>query len=321
MTTVSDSAKYTPEGVIGSYSISSKFPCFLVRVRGAEKRTFQWQPLIKSWQRAPPEKGQREFPKAFPQKKLYVFRNFKRSEDQWVRKNACEALIQIGPVAAMHLLKELERQQTSVETTCDILRVLGEIKSEQWKAPLSKVLRQYVSHDRPRLREQALHSLCQIEGLGGEETFLRSLNDPDLEVRKRAVWCLGMTKSLRGLDRMMEMISQISTSSSPQLEQLETQIYHALGISGNLAIGGRTIEQLLLDVLEKRGLKQWWNPFQKNLLNESSLGAICDALGKIGTKESFKILGRLAKARDISWAPKAKEAFKRVEDRINLSKS
>ncbi len=52
----------------------------------------------------------------------------KKSDDQWVRKNACEALIQIGPVAAIHLLKELEQQQTSVETTCDILRVLGEIK-------------------------------------------------------------------------------------------------------------------------------------------------------------------------------------------------
>ena len=67
----------------------------------------------------------------------------KKSEDQWVRKNACEALIQIGPVAAIHLLKALEQQQTSVETTWDILRVLGEIKSEQWKAPLSKILSRY----------------------------------------------------------------------------------------------------------------------------------------------------------------------------------
>ena len=65
----------------------------------------------------------------------------KTSEDQWVRKNACEALIQIGPVAAVHLLKELNQQQTSVETTRDILRVLGEIKSREWKAPLMELLR------------------------------------------------------------------------------------------------------------------------------------------------------------------------------------
>ena len=245
----------------------------------------------------------------------------KKSEDQWVRKNACEALIQIGPVAAMHLLNELERQQTSVETTCDILRVLGEIKADQWKTPLSKVLMQYISHDHPKLREQALHSLCIIEGPGGQEIFLGSLKDPNLEVQKRAIWCLGMIKSPSGIDRMLEILDQLSATPSPQSEQLETQIYHALGISGNMEIGGRTIEQILLEALEKRGPKQWWNPFQKNLFNESSLGAICDALGKIGTNESLKILSQLAKARDVSWAPKAKEAFKRVEERTNLSKS
>ncbi len=76
----------------------------------------------------------------------------KKSEDQWVRKNACEALIQIGPVAAIHLLKALEQQQTSIETTCDILRVLGEIPSEQWKAPLSKILSKYASHDHPKIK-------------------------------------------------------------------------------------------------------------------------------------------------------------------------
>jgi hypothetical protein len=245
----------------------------------------------------------------------------KRSEDQWVRKNACEALVQIGPVAAMHLLKELERQQTSPETTCDILRVLGEIKSDQWKTPLLKVLRQYATHAHAKLREQALHSLCQIDGPGAEEVFLRSLDDPDSEVQKRAVWCLGMIKSPRGIERLTETLNQMPTASSPQPEQLETQIYHALGISGNLTIRGRTIEQILLEVLEKRGMKQWWNPFQKNLLNESSLGAICDALGKIGTADSFKILSQLGKARDASWAPKAREACKRIEERINQSKS
>jgi hypothetical protein len=245
----------------------------------------------------------------------------KRSEDQWVRKNACEALIQIGPVAAMHLLKELERQQTSADTTCDILRVLGEIRSDHWKTPLSKVLRQYISHEYPRLREQALHSLCKTEGPGGEEVFLRSLNDPDLEVRKRAVWCLGMIKSPRGIERLLETLNQISTESSSQTEPLETQIYHALGIAGNLAVRGKTIEQILLEALEKRGMKQWWNLFQKDLLNESSLGAICDALGKIGTVESLGILSQLGKARDDSWSSKARESCKRIEERINHPKS
>jgi hypothetical protein len=245
----------------------------------------------------------------------------KTSEDQWVRKNACEALIQIGPVAAVHLLKELEEEQISVETTCDILRVLGEIKSEQWKTPLMKVLRKYTSHENPRLREQGIHTFCQIGGPEGEKIFLSSLDDPDLEVRKRAMWCLGMIKSAKGFEKMMGILKQISAAPSPETEQFEIQIYHALGTSGHLTIEGKTIEQVLLQVLEKRGIKHWGGLFQKNLLSDAALGAICDALGKIGTQESFKVLTHLEKSHEGPLIPKLKEALKKIRERTNSLKS
>jgi HEAT repeat protein len=242
----------------------------------------------------------------------------KTSEDQWVRKNACEALIQIGPVAAAHLLKELEARQTSVETTCDILRVLGEIKSDQWKAPLSKVLRRFTSHEHPKLREQSIHTLYQIGGSEGEEIFISSLDDPDLEVRKRAVWCLGMIKSVKGIEKMMEIFKQISAAPSPKMDQLETQIYHAFGTSGNLTIEGKTLEQFLLQVVEQRGIKRWWGILEKNPLTDAALGAICDALGKIGTKESIKALTHLEKSREGPWIPKVKEALKKIKERMQI---
>jgi hypothetical protein len=243
----------------------------------------------------------------------------KTSEDQWVRKNACEALIQIGPIAAVHLLKELNEQQTSVETTRDILRVLGEIKSREWKAPLMEILRRYVSHENPKLKEQALHTLCQVGGSEGEEIFLSSLSDPDLDVQKRAIWCLGMIKSVKGVEKMMGMLKQISATPSPKMDQLETQIYYAFGTSGNLNAEGRTLEQILLEILEKRGLKKWWDPFQKDLLKDSSLGAICDALGKIGTEESTQILNRLEKSVKSPLIPKVKEALKKIGERTVIS--
>ncbi len=240
----------------------------------------------------------------------------KTSEDQWVRKNACEALIQIGPVAAVHLLKELTRQQTSVETTRDILRVLGEIKSQEWKIPLMEILKKYASHENPKLKEQALYTLCQIGGSEGEEIFLASLSDPDLEIQKRAIWCLGMIKSIRGVEKMMGMLKQISAAPSPFVEQLETQIYYAFGTSGNLAIEGKTLEQILLDILEKRGIKKWWDPFQKNFLSEKSLGAILDALGKIGTVESVQFLNKLEKSLKGPLASKVKETLKKIGERL-----
>jgi hypothetical protein len=244
----------------------------------------------------------------------------KSSEDQWVRKNACEALIQIGPVAAVHLLKELNLQETSVETTRDIFRVLGEIKSREWKAPLMELLRRYTAHENPKLKEQALHTLCQVGGSEGEEIFLANLSDPDLDVQKRAIWCLGMIKSTRGVEKMMGKLKQISTTPSPNMDQLETQIYYAFGTSGNLTVEGKTLEQILLEILEKRGLKKWWDPFQKNFLTDRSLGAIFDALGKIGTKESANVLNKLEKSLKDPLIPKMKETLKKIGERTTLSK-
>lgn len=243
----------------------------------------------------------------------------KLSEDQWVRKNACEALIQIGPVAAVHLLKELEQQQTSVETTCDILRVLGEIKSREWQAPLAKVAKNFATHEHPRLREQAIHTLCQVGGPEGEEVFLSSLNDPDWEVRKRAIWCLAMIKSIKGIAKLVQMLKECSATPSPQNDKLETYIYFAFGLAGNMAIEGKTVEHILIEVLEKRGGKGLLGFLQKNLLSDASLTAICETLGKIGTGESIKVLTRLEKSQKGPLVQKIREAIKKIEERISGS--
>jgi len=243
----------------------------------------------------------------------------KTSKDQWVRKNAGEALIQIGPAATAHLLEELESQMAPAETTIDILRVLGEIKSPEWKTPLLKVLPRYISHEHPKLRVQALHTLCLITAREGEEVFLAGLRDPHIEVRKMAVWCLGMIRSEQGLEKMVQMLKQINASPSPQMDQIETQIYHAFGTLGNLQVAGETPEEILLEILEKRGIKRWGGLFQKNPLTDSALGAICDALGKMGTERAIRTLNELKKSLDGHWIPKVGEVLKKIEERAGYS--
>jgi hypothetical protein len=71
--------------------------------------------------------------------------------------------------------------------------------------------------------------------------------------------------------------------------------------------------------LEERGIKRWGGLLQKNLLTDSALGAICDALGKIGTDKSIKSLNKLAKSHGGSWIPKVEEALKRIEKRTGSS--
>jgi HEAT repeat protein len=210
----------------------------------------------------------------------------------------------------------LQEQQISADTTCDILRVLGEIKSQEWKGPLMTILKKHVNHESPRLREQALSTLFQIGGKEGEEIYLSGLNDSSLEVRKRAIWCLGMIKSVKGTEKMLDLLRQTSSAPTSDMDPIEIQIYHALGFSGNMTFEGKTTEEVLLDIVEKRGIKQWWGLLHKNPLSEEALGAICETLGKIGTGESIKLLTKLAKSKEGSEIPRIKEAIKKIEGRI-----
>ncbi len=124
-----------------------------------------------------------------------------------------------------------------------------------------------------------------------------------------------MIKSGKGTEKMLEILHQITTHPSPQTVSLETQIYHAFGLSGNLTIGGKTLEEILLEILEKRGLKRWFGFLQKNPLSDTALGAICDSLGKIGTKKSMKILSQLEKSSEGPLSLKIKDAIRRIEAR------
>jgi hypothetical protein len=118
---------------------------------------------------------------------------------------------------------------------------------------------------------------------------------------------------------MMGMLKQISATPSPQLEKLETQIYYAFGFSGNLAIEGKTMEQILVEVVEKRGTKGLLGFLQKNPLSDASLMAICDTLGKVGTNESVKVLTKLEKSVKDPLLPKVKEALKKIRERTVIS--
>jgi hypothetical protein len=124
-----------------------------------------------------------------------------------------------------------------------------------------------------------------------------------------------MLKSSNGIAKMMEILKQIPPPPSPKMDQLETQIYHAFGTAGNLTIGGNTLEAFLLQVVEQRGIRRWFGLFEKNSLTDAALGAICETLGKIGTKDSVKILTHLGKSREGPWTPKVKEALRKIEER------
>jgi len=248
----------------------------------------------------------------------YLISLLNESSDQWVRKHAGEILVQIGPLAINSILDSLNKREMGTESTIDILRVLGEIKSDKWTQPLANTLQAYLGQENPRLREEALRVYDKVMGSSGEKLYLRLLNDPDPGVRKTAIQSLGRIKSKTGLAKFLEMLKTLKESPSDKNEQVEARLFGALGFYGNVEGPGMgLLEDFLLETLDRRlnlgpltFLKK-----KKNPLSDVALAAVCETLGKIGTEKSRPILEKLEKQRGSPWENKASEALKRMAER------
>ncbi len=67
-----------------------------------------------------------------------------------------------------------------------------------------------------------------------------------------------------------------------------------------------------------RKIKKWGGLFQKHPLTDSALGAICDALGKMGTEESVATLRKLGKSQGGPWVLRMEEVIKKIEKRAGV---
>jgi HEAT repeat protein len=242
----------------------------------------------------------------------------KQSDDHSVRKHACEMLLQIDSSAINLILNGPNKIE--IRSTIDILRVLGEIKCDEWIQPLENILRSYLSQENPRLREEALLAYYKIMGGENEQLYLEHLNDTDIGVQKRAIQCLCEIKSEVALENFLELLKKAEDFPSDKNQQVEVQLYSALGSYMDVEWPGiSSPEDFLLETLDRRvalGPLKFIKK-KKNLLNEDAVSAICDTLGKIGTNRSSAILQKLEKQHDSPWKKNVQEALKKISEREN----
>jgi HEAT repeat protein len=247
-----------------------------------------------------------------------------QSNDHLVRKHVFELLIQIDPSAINLILDKLNKREIETGSTIDIIRVLGEIKSDEWIQPLAKTLHSYLNHENPHLREEALRVYFKIMGGEGEKLYLGLLNDPDIGVQKRAIQCLARIKSETGLKIFLEMLKKAEDSRSDKNPQIEASVFSGLGFYGNVEwpeIGSR--EDFLLQTLNRRlslgplkFLKKKNNP-----LSEGAIAAICETLGKIGTDKSRSILHKMERENNRPWQNQARDALVKISAREEAKSS
>ena len=248
----------------------------------------------------------------------HLFSLLRQSTDHLVRKHACEILLQIDSSAINLILDELNKREFATKSAIDIIRVLGEIKSDEWIQPFASTLRTYLNHENPRLREEALGIYYKIMGSDGETLYLDLLNDTDIGVKKRAIQCLSGIKSNSGLEKFLEILKKAEDFPSDKDLQIESSLFSALGFYGNIEMPEIvSLEDFLIEILDSR---LSLGPFKflkkkKKPLSEGAIVAICETLGKIGTNKSYAILQKLEKQKDRLWPSTAEEALIKISER------
>jgi HEAT repeat protein len=246
-----------------------------------------------------------------------------RSRDLLVRKNAVEIVVQIDPATIGLVLNKLNEKGSETRSMIDILRVLGEIESDEWLQPLANSLLGYLNHESPHIRGEALRVFFRIKGAEGKSLYLDLLNDPDIDVQKEAIHCLARVclarvKSTTALGKFLEMLKNLEDSPSTKTERLEACLFGALGFYGNLELPGQgSLEDFLLATIKRQlsigRLK--FSTVKGKAIKPETIAAICEALGNIGTSKSRKTLHKLNKQKDSLWQNKAQKALEKIAER------
>lgn len=241
------------------------------------------------------------------------------TQDRWVRKNAIELLLQMEPIAASYLEQALKVGRFQGEVVADVIKAVATAGNQEAKRKMAPVINEYCNHQDPSVRKYALSLLADVHRIKAETTLLDALNDSDTEVRKSVITCLGVIKSKKALPVFLEILKDTMESPSQAAEQIENQIYWALGLmEDDFTNGATTPEEILIKVLHDRAQTGTISRLlgkKGHTLSDQSIGIICDSLGTVGTELSESVLTELAKNGKKPWAVKAQQALEKIEER------
>ena len=240
-------------------------------------------------------------------------------EDRQARKFATDALIQQGEMARHWVLKALgnpDQPWYLLRNTLMILRFVGKGEKGIERA------RHFISHEHPRVRDEALHTFLALKAPDAEQIVIDALEDPDDKVQWRATAALSELAPLSetSIARIIEMIK----TEIPEEEEAAAQhsrkvcnIIRTLGTVINIK-NIQAVEESLLEIArmingQKKGilkrLKKSASPHQTAILSAAIV-----ALGKIGTANSEAFLKKIAGTKT-AQAEAARKAVESIRQR------
>jgi len=243
----------------------------------------------------------------------HLARILEETQDAWVRKNAAEVLVRMGPSGAQAVLDEMASGRLAADAVAGLLMVFGELGADS--PNVVEALRLYAKHRDPRVRMEAAWALCRTAGDAGEPLFLHLLDDRSLEVRQRALRCLRTARCRGGLARVMALVGHVERDAD--VEALEPQLYAALpDLAEASGANGGESEALLVERLRDAAPHGLLRKARRPLADDA-LVAVIDALGVVGTAHALEALGDVGRHVKEPARPHVSRATERIGARLH----
>lgn len=189
------------------------------------------------------------------------------------RKALATALIRIGKPAVPSLVALLKDPRWYVVR--GMLTILGEIGCKE----CVKELRLAMYHEDERVRKEAVRCLTKSGGPQASEMLIELLSDQNSSIIRQAIFSLGILKSDRAVDPLMDIINRGGIFlKSLQLKKAALQ---AIGL-----IGAKRVLPRLMKLAKKR----YWLAAKRG---EELKVSIVEAIGRIGDESSLDFLQKM----------------------------
>jgi len=245
---------------------------------------------------------------------LHLLQIMEESKDRWVRKSACDTLSSLGASAIPLLLKRL-KEDAPWFVHRNIIMILGDIG----KTEVAEEIKGFLHHRHPRVREEVLHSLYKLLGAEAEQYLVKGMDDPELSVKKKAISLLGTlkTSSPQIASKLIRLVERKGKDVPEEDESLQIHACATLAMMGNISVEEeKKVEDFLLESLSgepKKLLRFGGEKLREK--SDSVKGALIDALARVGTSRSLKVLERFKGSKNPDLRDRASRAIEAIRER------
>lgn len=245
------------------------------------------------------------------------------STNKNARRSAVETLSGMGEAGRAAIIKILSAPGSQWYVYRNALLAFSRLG----KPDEGQLVNRFLSHDNPRVREEAVAATCALEGAASEPKLVKALFDQDLGVRRRAAVCIGgipltSPRVVSALVTTLALEEESFPKQKKDLGELKVQAVTALSSIGNRPVGdGRTVEEVLLDQvmpekkLGKKILEKITPVLKKKEPDYVLQTAVLKALWKVGTERVLPGLTEFIAKADAVMVNRVKETIRQIQMR------